>query len=151
MPANGSWDLTRRLKGLKFELHGKLVIIWERWVRKWYWPISRSRCTNPRRQVVEATKVCTTAPNICGSSEWNLFHVTFLKPWILRWTLHIWKVYVPLFRSTFRIYWFKHEKRNTPQGSRFHGRGLNTKYIEKLNTKKIKKYTNKPYGYHSWH
>lgn len=82
---------------LNFELHGRLVIIWDKWIRKWYWPISRPRYTNPGHQVVEATKICGTAPNICGSSELNLLRVTFPTSKILRRTLHIWKVYVSLF------------------------------------------------------
>jgi len=31
-----------------------------------------------------ATKFCTVAPNICGSSVWTLLHVTILAPRILR-------------------------------------------------------------------
>ena len=40
--------------------------------------------TNPGRQVARSTKFCTAAPNMCGSSVWNLLHVTFLAPRILR-------------------------------------------------------------------
>jgi hypothetical protein len=32
-----------------------------------------------------ATKFCTVAPNICGTSTWNLFRVTLLATRILRW------------------------------------------------------------------
>jgi len=31
--------------------------------------------TNPGRQVVQATKLCTVALNVCGSSVWNLLRV----------------------------------------------------------------------------
>lgn len=30
-------------------------------------------------------------PNICGSSVWNLFHITLLAPSIMRWLLEFWK------------------------------------------------------------
>ena len=33
-------------------------------------------CTNARRQIPVMTKFCTVVANICGSSVWNLFHVT---------------------------------------------------------------------------
>lgn len=46
-------------------------------------------CTNPGRQVPMATKFCTVAPNICGSSVWNLFRVAFLTPNILKWRLDL--------------------------------------------------------------
>jgi hypothetical protein len=32
------------------------------------------------------------APNICGSSVWNLLYVAPLAPGILRWLLDIWKI-----------------------------------------------------------
>ena len=35
-------------------------------------------CTNPGHQVARATKFCTVAPNICGSSVWYLLDVTVL-------------------------------------------------------------------------
>jgi hypothetical protein len=41
--------------------------------------------TNPGRQPVLGTKFCTVAPNIGGSSVWNLLYVTLLAPRILRW------------------------------------------------------------------
>jgi hypothetical protein len=34
--------------------------------------------TNPRHQVSVATKFCTVAPNVCGSSVWNLLQVILL-------------------------------------------------------------------------
>jgi hypothetical protein len=48
-------------------------------------------CTNPGHQVIRSTKICTAAPNMCGSSVWNLLHVTFLAPRILRRLLELWK------------------------------------------------------------
>ena len=39
---------------------------------------------NPGRQVARLTKFCSAAPNMCGSSVWNLLHVIFLAPRILR-------------------------------------------------------------------
>jgi hypothetical protein len=33
------------------------------------------------------TKFCPVAPNICGSSVWNLVLINFLVPKILRWLL----------------------------------------------------------------
>jgi hypothetical protein len=45
-----------------------------------------------RQQITMATKFCTVVPNICGSSAWNLFHVTLLAPIILTWLLNVlWK------------------------------------------------------------
>ena len=44
--------------------------------------------TNPGRQVTRTTKFCAVAPNIFGSSVWNLLHVTILAPRILRWLLN---------------------------------------------------------------
>jgi len=37
---------------------------------------------NPGSQVARATKCCTMALTICGSSKWNLLHVTLLRPGI---------------------------------------------------------------------
>jgi len=53
--------------------------------------------TNTGHQVTMATKLCTVAPNICGSSVWNLLHVTFLMPRILRWLVHFYTIFAPLF------------------------------------------------------
>jgi hypothetical protein len=47
--------------------------------------------TNPRRQVARSPKFCTAAPNMGGFSVWNLVHVTFLAPRILRRLLEFWK------------------------------------------------------------
>jgi hypothetical protein len=46
-------------------------------------------------QVSRATKFCNVESNICGSSVWNLPHVTFLAPRILRWLLDFWKIRLP--------------------------------------------------------
>jgi hypothetical protein len=53
-------------------------------------------CRNPVRQVAQATKFCTVAPDICGSSEPNLFHFILLTPRILMWLPEFWKTSVPL-------------------------------------------------------
>ena len=44
-------------------------------------------CTNPGRQVARTTIYFVVPPNICGSSVWNLLHVTLLEPRILKWLL----------------------------------------------------------------
>jgi len=41
-------------------------------------------CTSPERRVAVATKFCTIAPSICGSSARNLLHVNLLAPRILK-------------------------------------------------------------------
>jgi hypothetical protein len=56
-------------------------------------------CTNPGWQVTVATKFCTVAPNICGSSVWNLLYVICLAPIILRWPLDFWKTKVALIHT----------------------------------------------------
>jgi hypothetical protein len=38
-------------------------------------------------------------PNICGSSVWNLHHVTLLAPLFLRWHLDFWKICESLYYS----------------------------------------------------
>ena len=53
-------------------------------------------CTNPGRQVAVATKFCAVAPNICGSSVWNLLLVISMVHRILRLLLDFWKVCAPL-------------------------------------------------------
>jgi len=49
---------------------------------------------NSGLQVVVGNKFLTVVPNICGSSVWNLPHVTILTPRIWRWVLvffpHFW-------------------------------------------------------------
>jgi hypothetical protein len=42
--------------------------------------------------VAWATNFCTVAPNICGSSGWNLLHIILLAPRILRSTLDSCKI-----------------------------------------------------------
>jgi hypothetical protein len=50
---------------------------------------------NPRLQFAWANKFLTVAHNICGSTVWVLFYVTFLAPRILSCFLHFfWKIYV---------------------------------------------------------
>jgi len=39
------------------------------------------------------------APNICGTSGWNLLHVTLLGPKILKWLQDFWKICALLFLS----------------------------------------------------
>lgn len=62
-------------------------------------------CTNPGRQIAWATKYCTVAPNIFGSSVWNSCHVTIPAPRILRWVLRFWKFVHPCITITFVCYW----------------------------------------------
>jgi hypothetical protein len=57
-------------------------------------------CTNPEHQVDRANTLCTLTPNICGSSLWNLLHVTPLGPVILRWFLDFLNIPAPLIRTT---------------------------------------------------
>ena len=45
----------------------------------------RQGCTNPWCQFALATKFCTMAPKILGSSVWNFLHVMLLAPTILKW------------------------------------------------------------------
>jgi len=40
--------------------------------------------TDPRHYITHVTKFCKVVPNICGFSVWNLLHVSFLVPGILR-------------------------------------------------------------------
>jgi hypothetical protein len=54
------------------------------------------QCTNPRCQVSQVTKFCTVVHNNCGSSVWNLLHVTALAHKIFRWLPDFWKIYAPL-------------------------------------------------------
>lgn len=49
-------------------------------------------CTNPGHQITQVTKFCMLAPNICGSSGWNLLHVTLLLPRSLRLLLEFGKI-----------------------------------------------------------
>ena len=65
----------------------------------------RQGCTNPYRKVAVASKVCTVAPNICGSSVWKLLYVTSLGLRIFRWLPGFWKLCAPLLlqvSATFR-------------------------------------------------
>jgi hypothetical protein len=47
---------------------------------------------NPGRQVALATFFFIAAPNICGSSIWNLLRNTLLLPRVLRWPPDFWKI-----------------------------------------------------------
>jgi hypothetical protein len=51
-------------------------------------------CTNSRLQVALPTKFCKVAPNICGSSVWNLLHVMLLALKILRQLLGFFEKFV---------------------------------------------------------
>jgi hypothetical protein len=42
--------------------------------------VLKQGCTNPGRQVAVATKLRTVERNVCGSSLWNLLHLTLLAP-----------------------------------------------------------------------
>ena len=54
----------------------------------WY----QQGCTNPACHVTRAHKVCALAPNLCGSSVWNLLHVTLLAHVVFRWFPDFWKI-----------------------------------------------------------
>jgi hypothetical protein len=41
------------------------------------WGISKAECPNPICQVIQASKFCMVAPNICEFSGWNLVDVTW--------------------------------------------------------------------------
>jgi len=58
--------------------------------------LKRRGCTHPTSQIAQVTKFCMVAHNICGTSVWNLFHVTLLAPRILKWILNFWKICGPL-------------------------------------------------------
>jgi hypothetical protein len=49
-------------------------------------------CTSSGSQVAVTTSFCTVAPNICGSSVWNLLHVTLQGFRNLKWLLDILKI-----------------------------------------------------------
>ena len=61
--------------------------------------------TIPKRQVAEATELCTAGPNIFGSSMWNLLYSTLLAPRILRWLLDFWKISAPLAAGFLNLAW----------------------------------------------
>lgn len=69
-------------------LHGRRVFIWHKAL-----PLV---CSNPGRQVAMASKFCLVAPDICGSSVWNLLCVTLVAHRILRWLIDFWKVFASL-------------------------------------------------------
>jgi hypothetical protein len=51
---------------------------------------------NLGHQVAQATRCCTVAYNICGSSVWNFLHVVFLAQRILMWITYCRKICAPL-------------------------------------------------------
>jgi hypothetical protein len=53
------------------------------------------RCTNPR-YITMATTFSTVARNICGSSVWNVHHVSLLALRICRWLLRVLEICAPL-------------------------------------------------------
>jgi hypothetical protein len=55
--------------------------------------------TNPWCHITMVCKLCKVATNICGSSVWNLFHVTILAPRIFMWLLGVGKFVYPWPRS----------------------------------------------------
>jgi hypothetical protein len=50
------------------------------------------------------TKYCNVEPNVCGSSLWNLFHVTLLAPRILRLILDFWKICATLHIAVVKLH-----------------------------------------------
>ena len=60
--------------------------------------IVQQACTNSRRQMARSTKLCIVT-SIFGSSVWNLPHVTFVAPRILKWLLDCWKMFVSLLKK----------------------------------------------------
>ena len=58
-------------------------------------------CKNHGRQVAMATKFCTVAPNICGSSVRDLLQVSLVVPRILWWLLIYWKNFAPYINLPF--------------------------------------------------
>lgn len=52
-------------------------------------------------QVTMATRFCMVVPDICGSSAWNMLHITLLAPRILGWLLEIGKICGPLADSIY--------------------------------------------------
>jgi len=73
-----------------------MTIVWNELVQ---------RCTNPRCWVAWATEFCilVMVPNICGSSVWNLFHITLLASRTLKLSLDFWKICEPLHWFTFGL------------------------------------------------
>jgi hypothetical protein len=47
-----------------------------------------------RTQVAQATQFCTVSSDICGSSAWNLVHLTVLVPRTVWWLLEFWKIVI---------------------------------------------------------
>jgi hypothetical protein len=53
-------------------------------------------CTNPGHQVARAKKVCTLAPDNCGSSVSNVIYVILLVPGIFKWLSDFCKICAPV-------------------------------------------------------
>jgi hypothetical protein len=53
--------------------------------------LSELSCNFNHYAVIVVTKFCMRAPNICGSSVWNLLHVNLVSR-ILRLPLDLWKI-----------------------------------------------------------
>jgi hypothetical protein len=92
--------LAKLSSGLGFELFSSVLFLrnypYKIWMFCEIWCCHQGR-TNLGRQVTVATKSCVVAPNICGSSVWNLLQVPLLTPRILRLLLRFWKICAPLF------------------------------------------------------
>jgi hypothetical protein len=52
-----------------------------------------------KMSLARTTEFCTVTPSACGSSVWNLLHLTVLAPRILRWLLDFRKIFAPLRNS----------------------------------------------------
>jgi hypothetical protein len=61
-------------------------------------------CTNPGSQIAMATKFCAVAPYMCGSSVWNVLHVTRLASRNLRWLLRFLEHFcIPTLMGSFTV------------------------------------------------
>jgi len=57
-------------------------------------PLLRHAITSPGHTLLGVHE--PRAPKTCGSSVRNLFHVVILVPWILKWLLDVWKIWIPM-------------------------------------------------------
>lgn len=78
------------------------VLNYDRWLSCRNWENSVQGCTNPWHQVAMATKFCTVAPNIFGSSVWHFLRVVLIASRILRNLLDFWNICAPLAQSASR-------------------------------------------------
>ena len=83
--------------------------------------VLKQGCTNPGRQVAVATKLRTVARNVCGSSLWNLLHLTLLAPsgefahlCVNKFAVHS-QNYTPSVKKTLWARQVSELKRNVPQ------------------------------------